>query len=305
MGTGRLNMKRSNCSAVAEQRRGSSNFATRVCLCLTVFLVLGAVSASAQSTAVPPTTAIQILGVSPTTPAPSNPPTAPVGGIILYGTNISPITLQPVRHLWIGDSNFGMCRVDPDIDTANAAMAANPANPSPFNVNIDSCPFKLNGISVTGGPMAFDPNTNKIYLTDEQTNAEAILRIGYLPTGASGEGALDFNSIFSMTGNITGSRLAGGTTGCPFPNDSTVGGTATPLGRPNAATLGPDGNLYVGFKKRVVSSALIIPLPLTPPALAPAMTLFNWWLQPQVVAAETEWRLSVPISGARIMADLL
>jgi len=186
MGTGRLNMKRSTCSAVAEQRRGSSNFATRVCLCLTVFLVLGAVSASAQSSAVPPTTAIQILGVSPTTPAPSNPPTAPVGGIILYGSNISPITLQPVRHLWIGDSNFGMCRVDPDIDTANAAMAANPANPSPFNVNIESCPFKLNGLSVTGGPMAFDPNTNKIYLTDEQTNAEAILRIGYLPTGGSG-----------------------------------------------------------------------------------------------------------------------
>lgn len=250
MGTGRLNMKRSTCSAVAEQRRGSSNFATRVCLCLTVFLVLGAVSASAQSTAVPPTTAIQILGVSPTTPAPSNPPTAPVGGIILYGSNISPITLQPVRHIWIGDSNFGMCRVDPDIDTANAAMAAAPAgSPSPFNVNIETCPFKLNGLSVTGGPMAFDPTNNKVYLTDEQTNAEAILRIGYLPTGDSGEGALDFNSIFSMTGNITGSRLAGGTTGCPFPNDSTTGATAIPLGRPNAAALGPDGNLYVGFKK--------------------------------------------------------
>ena len=250
MGTGRLNMKRSNCSAVAEQRRGSSNFATRVCLCLTVILVLGAVSASAQSSALPPTTAIQILGVSPTTPTPSNPPTAPVGGIILYGSKISPITLQPVRHLWIGDSNFGMCRVDPDIDAANAAMALPPAgSPSPFNVNIETCPFKLNGISVTGGPIAFDPNNNKIYLTDEQTNAEAILRIGYLPTGDNGDGALDFNSIFSMTGNITGSRLTGGTTGCPFPNDSTAGGTAIPLGRPDAATLSPDGNLYVGFKK--------------------------------------------------------
>src|SRR4051794_217091 len=205
MGTGRLNMKRSTCSAVAEQRRGSSNFAARVCLCLTAFLVLGAVSASAQSTAVPPTTAIQILGVSPTTPAPSNPPTAPVGGIILYGSKISPITLQPVRHLWVGDSNFGMCRMDPDIDAGNAAIAAAPAgSPSPFFVNIETCPFKLNGISVTGGPMAFDPTSNKIYLTDEQTNAEAILRIGYIPTGDSGDGTLDFNSIFSMTGNITG-----------------------------------------------------------------------------------------------------
>src|SRR6202011_4653585 len=68
-------------------------------------------------------------------------------------------------------------------------------------------------------------------------------------SGDGGEGALDLSTIFSMTGNITGSRLQGGTTGCPFPQDSTAGGPATPLGRPNAATLGPDGNLYVGFKK--------------------------------------------------------
>ncbi len=243
-------MKRSTCSAVAEQRRGSSNFATRVCLCLTVLLVLGAVSASAQSSAVPPTSAVQILGISPTTPSPSNPPTAPVGGIILYGSQISPITNQPVRHLWVGDTNFGMCRVDPDIDTAVAQMAAAPAgSPSPFSITITTCPFKLNGLSVTGGPMAFDPNTNKVYLTDEQTNAEAILRIGYLPTGDNGQGSLDLTTLFSMTGNITGSRLQGGTTGCPFPQDSTTGATSIPLGRPNAAALGPDGNLYVGFKK--------------------------------------------------------
>jgi hypothetical protein len=256
MGTGRLNMKRSTCSAVAKQRRGKSNIAARVCICLTVLLVLGAVSASAQSTAVPPTNALQILGISPGTPAPSNPPTAPVGGIILYGSQISPITNQPVRHFWLGDTNFGLCRVDPDIDAAMAAIAAAPAAPSPFSVTITTCPFKLNGISVTGGPMAFDPINNKLYLTDEQTNAEAILRIGYLPTGDNGQGSLDFASVFSMTGNITGSRFAGGTTGCPFPVDSTAlgaggagGVSAFQLGRPNSTILGPDGNLYVGFKK--------------------------------------------------------
>jgi Fibronectin type III domain len=249
MGTGRLNMKRSTCSAVAKQRRGKSSIAARVCICLTVLLVLGAVSASAQSTAVPPTSTAQILGVSPTTPAPSLPPTAPVGGIILYGSQISNITNQPVRHFWIGDSNFGLCRVDPDIDTAMAALAAAPLAPSPFSVTINTCPFKLNGISVTGGPMAFDPINNKLYLTDEQTNAEAILRLGYDPTADSGQGAIDLTSVFSMTGNITGSRFGGGTTGCPFPSDSTTGGPASPLGRPNAATLSPDGNLYVGFKK--------------------------------------------------------
>ncbi len=252
-------MTRSTCSAVAElgKRRGS-NVAARVCICLTVLLVLAAVSASAQSTAVPPTSAIQILGISPATPAPSNPPTAPVGGIILYGSLISPITNQPVRHLWIGDSNFGMCRIDPDIDSGLATIALTPGGPSPFTVTIASCPFKLNGLSVTGGPMAFDPITNFLYLTDEQTNSQGIFRLGYLPTGDGGQGQLDFNNVLPLAGNITGSRFSGGTTGCAFPDDSTEsilapnGQTqiAVPMGTPNGLALGPDGNLYIGFKKQ-------------------------------------------------------
>jgi hypothetical protein len=246
-------MTRSTCSAVAEQgKRRGSNIAARVCICLTFLLVLAAVSASAQSTAVPPTGTIQILGISPVTPAPSNPPTAPQGGIILYGS-LNPATGRPFRHLWIGDSNFGLCRIDPDLDTPIVAGA-----PSPFTVTISTCPFKLNGLSVTGGPLAFDPNTNNIYLTDEQTNSEGIFRIGYLPTGDGGHGALDFNNVFAMAGNITGSRFSGGTTGCAFPDDSTetilapdgVTPIAVPMGVPNSLALGPDGNLYIGFKKQ-------------------------------------------------------
>jgi len=246
-------MTRSTCSAVAElgKRRGS-NIAARVCICLTVLLVLAAVSASAQSTAVPPTGTIQILGISPVTPAPSNPPTAPQGGIILYGS-LNPATGRPFRHLWIGDSNFGLCRIDPDLDTPIPAGA-----PSPFTVTISTCPFKINGLSVTGGPLAFDPNTNNLYLTDEQTNSEGIFRIGYLPTGDGGHGALDFNNVFAMAGNITGSRFSGGTTGCAFPDDSTetilapdgVTKIAVPMGVPNSLALAPDGNLYIGFKKQ-------------------------------------------------------
>jgi hypothetical protein len=247
-------MTRSTCSAVAElgKRRGS-NFAARVCICLTVLLVLAAVSASAQSTAVPPTGTIQVLGISPATPAPSNPPTAPQGGIILYGSAINPATGRPFRHLWIGDSNFGICRVDPDLDTAVPAGAV-----SPFNVTVATCPFKINGLSVTGGPMAFDPTTSNLYLTDEQTNSEGIFRLGFLPSGDGGHGSLDFNNIFAMAGNITGSRFSGGTTGCAFPDDSTEsilgpdGKTkiAVPMGVPNSLALGPDGNLYIGFKKQ-------------------------------------------------------
>jgi Fibronectin type III domain/Domain of unknown function DUF11 len=183
--------------------------------------------------------------------APSNPPTAPVGGIILYGSQISPVTNQPVRHLWVGDSNFGMCRIDPDLDAV-----ITPGTASPFNINVATCPFKINGLSVTGGPMAFDPGTNNLYLTDEQTNSQGIFRIGYLPTGDGGQGSLDFNNVFAMAGNITGSRFSGGTTGCTFPNDSTqtllVNGLpqTVPLGSPDGLALGPDGNLWIAFKKQ-------------------------------------------------------
>ncbi|HZU31944.1 MAG TPA: fibronectin type III domain-containing protein, partial [Candidatus Angelobacter sp.] len=188
--------------------------------------------------------------------APSNPPTAPVGGIVLYGTNINPATGQPVRHLWVGDSNFGLCRVDPDLDTGMASLLANPTAPSPFTITITTCPFKLNGLSVTGGPMAFDPQTNNLYLTDEQTNSEGIFRLGFLPSGDNGEGAINFNNIFAMVGNITGSRFTGGTTGCAFPPDSTesvlVNGVtqAATFGTPNGIALAPDGSLWVGFKKQ-------------------------------------------------------
>lgn len=250
-------MTRSTCSAVAGQgKRSGRNFASRVCICLIVLLVFAGVFASAQTTAVPPTSTIQVLGISPTTPSPSNPPTAPVGGIILYGSNISPITNQPVRHFWIGDTNFGICRVDPDIDTAQQFMAANPGQPSPYNITVSTCPFKLNGLSVTGGPMAFDSKNNVLYLTDEQTNSEGIFRMGYLPTGDNGEGAIDFNNILPLAGEITGSRFTGGTTGCAFPLDATeVLPNSNPpapavFGVPNGMALAPDGSLWISFKKQ-------------------------------------------------------
>ena len=94
--------------------------------------------------------------------------------------------------------------------------------------------------------MAFDPATNFLYMTDEQTNSEGIFRLGYLPTGDNGQGSLDFNNVFAMVGAITGSRFSGGTTGCAFPNDSVesvvVNGVtqSVPLGVPNGLALGPE-----------------------------------------------------------------
>jgi hypothetical protein len=167
--------------------------------------------------------------------------TAPLGGIILKGTALSPATGQPERHLWVADATSGICRVDPDLDS-----------PGPYAMNLQTCPFKVNGASITGGPMAFDPTphfldpanptiaTNYLYFVDEQRASQGIMRIGYLATGDSGHGFLNFGSLFVMAGNTTGARFGGGTTGCPLPGNP---------GLPDAAVLSPLGDLWVGFKK--------------------------------------------------------
>ncbi len=228
--------------------------ALRLRFLMAVLMVLAAVTASAQTTAVPATTAIQMQGVSSNTPQPINPPTAPKGGIILYGDAISPITGQNVRHLWVGDTNFGLCRVDPDLDsgmaTLNANLAMAPQGPSPFFININQCPFKVNGFSVTGGPMDFDPVNNFLYFVDEQNSSQGIFRIGYLPSADSGQGSLDFNNIFGMAGNVTGSRFSGGQSGCSFPPDVTVAPPApNAVGLPDGLALDPLGNVWLSFKK--------------------------------------------------------
>jgi titin len=218
--------------------------------------MLAMITASAQTNVTPATTTIQYLG----DPNPQNNTaaavTAPLGGIILNG--ISPVNpfdtvtglffcvenntpCVPERHLWVDDATSGICRIDPDLDS-----------PGPYAINLQTCPFKINGTSITGGPMSFDPTphyldpknpkiaTNYLYFADEQRASEGIVRIGYLASGDSGHGSLNFDSIFIMGGSTTGSRFGGGTTGCPFPGNPGV---------PSSTVLDPLGNLWVGFKK--------------------------------------------------------
>jgi hypothetical protein len=207
--------------------------------CLVMILMLAVVTASAQTIVTPNTTTIQYLGV----PNPQNNTaaavTAPLGGIILKGTAISPATGQLVRHLWVDDATSGICRIDPDLDT-----------PGPYAINLQTCPFKINGASITGGPMSFDPTprfldpanptvaTNYLYFADEQRASEGIIRIGYLASGDSGQGFLNFASVFVMGGSTTG--FGGGTTGCSIPGNP---------GTPHSTVLDPLGNLWVGYKK--------------------------------------------------------
>ncbi|HEY2115302.1 MAG TPA: fibronectin type III domain-containing protein, partial [Candidatus Angelobacter sp.] len=133
------------------------------------------------------------------------------------------------------------CRIDPDLDS-----------PGPYAINLQTCPFKINGASITGGPMSFDPTphyldpklpfiaTNYLYFADEQRASEGIMRIGYLASGDGGHGSLNFASLFVMGGSTTGARFGGGTTGCAIPGNP---------GTPHSTVLDPLGNLWVGYKK--------------------------------------------------------
>jgi Fibronectin type III domain/Domain of unknown function DUF11 len=195
-------------------------------VCLTAIITAFAVApACGQTTLAPTTSTVQVAG----TPDPINPITAPTGGIILYGTAISPITNRPVRHLWVADSFFGICRVDPDLDS-----------PGPYEVNTDICPTNVLP-QVIGGEMALDSTNNKLYFVDTQARiSKGVFRIDYHPEADSGNGSLDSQSVFSMAGAPAGSLFTGGQTSCALPGLS---------GIPNSVAIDPLGNVWVGIGK--------------------------------------------------------
>jgi hypothetical protein len=198
--------------------RGNSG---TVLFCLVILTVFAAFSANAQSIINLTTNTIQFAG----TPDAQSAITGPNGGVVLYGIAISPVTNQPVRHLWVADGTAGICRMDPDLDS-----------PGPYAINSAMCPFSLT--KLTGGAMAFDSTQNLLYFVDSKSATRGVFRISYLPSGDSGKGSLDFSSTFSMGGNTTPDRFPGGQTGCAIPNNPSL---------PNSAALDPQGNLWVGF----------------------------------------------------------
>ncbi|MGZ7105468.1 MAG: fibronectin type III domain-containing protein, partial [Candidatus Angelobacter sp.] len=190
--------------------------------CLLILLGFATFSASAQTTISPTTNTIQVAGA----PNAQSSITAPTGAQVLYGTAINPITSQPVRHLWVGDAAAGLCRMDPDLDS-----------PAPYAINPATC---LTGSSILGGAMALDSVNNRLYFVDNQRLTQGVLRISYVPGGDSGQGSLDPSTLFDLAGNQAGSIFAGGQTGCALPGSP---------GAPNAVTLDPQGNLWIGFGK--------------------------------------------------------
>jgi hypothetical protein len=221
-GTGRLKVRPSITAVTLAQSKSAlrGNFAALL-FCLVVFIAFATFSANAQSTIAPTTSTIQFAG----TPAQGS-ITAPTGAQVLYGTALSSVTNQPVRHLWVGDATAGLCRMDPDLDS-----------PGPYAINPSTC---LTGFAILGGGMALDSVNNLLYFVDNQRVSQGVFRIRYLPAGDSGNGALDRTSLFSLGGSPSGSTFPAGQTGCGMPGTQIF---------PNSAALDPEGNLWVGFGK--------------------------------------------------------
>jgi uncharacterized repeat protein (TIGR01451 family) len=157
----------------------------------------------------------------------SAPVTAPIGGVILPGANINAATGQNVRYLWYGDAGAvgGLCRVDPDVDSAG-----------PHTINTSTCISTVNGGAFTPAQVVYDPATQNVYTTDTPKASQGIFRFTYDPTADSGNGLI--SPVATELAGIPSAKVPN--VGCAF---------STALVTPSGLALGPDGSLYTGFKK--------------------------------------------------------
>jgi uncharacterized repeat protein (TIGR01451 family) len=214
-------------------------YAQLALLLLALFLAFAA-SAKAQNVTVlntPTTTTLwagtldwSIYGLSSVT--------SPSSGVILQGTAISQFTGKPVRHMWYGDSSNGLCRVDPEMDDPTISSIPGIG----FHNNIERTCI---GFVQAGGfvpfQLTFDASTNTLYAADQPRTANGIIRLHYIPSGDSGQGSMDPIHVDALMG-AQGTRNGAG--GCPVATDPRNGATPVQM---SSATLGPDGNLYVGW----------------------------------------------------------
>ncbi|MBZ5533577.1 MAG: fibronectin type III domain-containing protein [Acidobacteriia bacterium] len=199
----------------------------RVWFCLTILLAFAALTASAQTPVAPTTNTIEFSGGTANTVN-----TGPVGGIVLQGAAISQFTGRPVRHLWVGDSFAGPCRMDPEIDA-----------PGPWDINMLTCSYNINRAGAPipfGGQFAYDAARHFLYFVDNNSASQGVIRIGFDPSADGGHGMLDLTSAFTLAGG-SGVRRGGaflGGSGCPFLGTGTT---------PNGLAMSPLGDIWVGF----------------------------------------------------------
>src|SRR5579872_2143429 len=104
----------------------------------------------------------------------------PTAGAVLAGTATNPNTGLPVRHLWSGDNDNGLCRLDPDVDT-----------PGTHAINPATCIKTAAGIKLTPGQAAFDGANNLLYVIDAAGKSTGVFRFHFTPGAGNGHGAMN------------------------------------------------------------------------------------------------------------------
>jgi hypothetical protein len=117
-------------------------------------------------------------------------------------------------HYWYPDHLLGFCRLD-----ANAASATG------FSVNQSTCILFVNGAQIKPTQASYDPGTHMIYTPDMSSKSLGVVRLQYDPTLDGGNGGITLFGRTAFGGNCFGGNL------------------------PWGSAIGPDGNLYISFKR--------------------------------------------------------
>lgn len=147
-------------------------------------------------------------------------------------------TCLPVRHLWYGDAINGLCRIDPEVD-ANLATPVNGFGA--WNVNALACLISVQKLAISPGQVTMDSQANVMYIANNSRVGAGIARVFYHPDGDNGQGMVDLIRVDSLIGTQTNRNAFGG---CPQLKDPKTGILVPQI--PDAAAIGPDGNLYTG-----------------------------------------------------------
>jgi hypothetical protein len=120
-----------------------------------------------------------------------------------------------LTHVWVSDHLKGVCRLDPSAST-----------PGQLDLNQASCVLFIGRSALKAGQLSYDSTSQKIYAPDLAAKSLGVVRFGYDPSADSGRGGL---SLFDRTVIVSNCGLDGNL--------------------PWASALGPDGDLYLAFKK--------------------------------------------------------
>ena len=117
-------------------------------------------------------------------------------------------------HVWVSDHLNGVCRMDP---AAGGGLVENQS----------SCVLFIGKAALKPGQLSYDAVNSKFYVPDLSAKSLGVVRFAYDPAADSGHGGI---SLFSDRQPIAANCGLGGKL-------------------PWASAIGPDGNLYVAFKK--------------------------------------------------------